>query len=330
MRRRSGVALIAALMLLSLLALMTAGGFAAAVAVRRAGSAARAQAAVMTDADGAIGSVVANWFPLGLSQLALGQTATQVMAGSNATSDSVSITRLPSNVFWIVASASTDFPERARRRENLILRLPPLRTAPGAAFTSMGNVGVGAAVKLDRDTAVQAGVPCGNSGANVMLAPGASLFAEPGGSIASIVSSNQTAAGDTTTYELLPQGWSSFVARRSTSYQPGARVTLTTQPILYGTGDLVVDGGSGQGLLLVQGNLTIDGPTQFRGLIVARGGITITAATDVTGAVMSVGSGSVVSLQNVSIHYSACAVAAVVAAASAPRPAVGRSWVEMF
>lgn len=332
MKKRRGVVLIAALMLLSLLALITAGGFAAAVAVRRVGRLAAAEATVMTDADGAMTSIVSNWSSLAPSALPLGQTATQVMTGVNATStDTVSVTRLPSDLYWVVAAASTALPDRAHRRVNLLLRVPPLQPSPSSGLTSVGSVGIGGGVTFDQDTTRQGGMPCGQSTVSVVLAPGSTLFAESGGSIATIASGNQATAGDPTTYALAPEGWASFAARATVRYPPGVRATLVAAPILYGGGDLVIDGGSGRGLLLAEGRITIDGPTVFTGLIVARGGITINATTEVTGAVMSVASGSgAVSLQTAAIHYSACAVAAAVASATLPRPVRGRSWLEMF
>src|SRR5579862_7735678 len=193
MRRRTGVALLAALTLLSLLSLLTAGVFAAAVAARREGSTAKADALVMSDAEYAMASVQSEWSTSDLAQLAVGQTELQIMDGpSGAAVDTISVTRLPLDLYWLVAESVASNPERAQRRLNVILRLPVLRPMPAAALTSAGNVDIGPSVSFDQDTARLNGAPCGTATLDVVLGPGAAVVVQPGGSLGSLVSSNQT------------------------------------------------------------------------------------------------------------------------------------------
>lgn len=77
-------------------------------------------------------------------------------------------------------------------------------------------------------------------------------------------------------------------------------------PLIVATGPLTMRGGVGQGLLVVDGTLTLDAGAHFVGVIVARGRIEIAAGATVRGAVHSA-EGPVI-VHNARIDHSACAV----------------------
>jgi hypothetical protein len=102
-------------------------------------------------------------------------------------------------------------------------------------------------------------------------------------------------------------------------------------PVVHATGDLGVAGGRGQGILIVQGRLRIQGPFVFAGIILASGGIDVTGQ-DVTvyGAVLSAAAGGVMWRASGELGRSSCAVARASSAAARPYPVPLRGWAELF
>jgi hypothetical protein len=102
-------------------------------------------------------------------------------------------------------------------------------------------------------------------------------------------------------------------------------------PVVHATGDLGVAGGRGQGILIVQGRLRIQGPFVFAGVILASGGIDVTGQ-DVTvyGAVLSAAERGVTWRASGELRRSTCAVARASSAAARPYPVPHRGWAELF
>lgn len=89
-------------------------------------------------------------------------------------------------------------------------------------------------------------------------------------------------------------------------------------PLIYARGDVVVNGGTGQGLLIVAGTVTMAGNVLFVGLIVARDGISMDSGTRVYGSLRSKSGYALI--DGAEIEYSRCALArALVNTSSAHR-----------
>jgi hypothetical protein len=105
-------------------------------------------------------------------------------------------------------------------------------------------------------------------------------------------------------------------------------------PIIHVTGDLHVSNGTGQGILLVDGDLTKSGNFSFYGLVIARGTIHSTGSNNgITGAEMaaSIDEGDAVTLAgSTKIQYSSCALANVFNGSSSLAPVKQRAWVDMY
>jgi hypothetical protein len=106
-------------------------------------------------------------------------------------------------------------------------------------------------------------------------------------------------------------------------------------PIVYAPGNVAVNGDQGQGVLLINGNLNIQGGFVFYGQIIARGTVKLTGTGNhVYGGIMAanvVDSTSTSQLSgNSSIHYSRCALTTVFINAAAGTRAPQRSWIELF
>jgi hypothetical protein len=98
-------------------------------------------------------------------------------------------------------------------------------------------------------------------------------------------------------------------------------------PVLHAPGNMRIDGGAGQGVLLVDGNLTIAGGARFSGVIAVRGVLEITEHSELHGAVLA---SRVVVHGRSHARYSSCAVERALRAAAVPVVPEGPAWSEMY
>jgi hypothetical protein len=104
-------------------------------------------------------------------------------------------------------------------------------------------------------------------------------------------------------------------------------------PLLYAPGDLDLAGGTGQGILLVDGDLTVSGGARFYGVVIVQGGIHATGTGGaIWGAALSAPGGSAPNSLSapLAIGYSSCAVAGASSAQRIPGRVPGRPWVEAY
>jgi hypothetical protein len=78
-------------------------------------------------------------------------------------------------------------------------------------------------------------------------------------------------------------------------------------PLIYSNGDIVMNGGVGQGVLAATGSVTITNGARFVGLIVARGSISVDGGARVEGAIRA--RSGYASISDATVSYSRCAVA---------------------
>ena len=105
-------------------------------------------------------------------------------------------------------------------------------------------------------------------------------------------------------------------------------------PVIHVTGDLKVTGGSGQGILLVDGDFTVAGNFTFDGAVIVRGGLKMTGTGNkISGAVMAASvqvSDDVALSGNTSLLYSSCALISALSASAYPKQAKERGWVDVY
>ena len=107
-------------------------------------------------------------------------------------------------------------------------------------------------------------------------------------------------------------------------------------PIIYAPGDLNLNGEWGQGILLVEGDLHVQGKFEFYGIVIVRGSMTTqgggAGAIHFRGAVMAAN----VDLEdnqlagNAQIQYSSCVVQRVETSAGIGAPLRSRGWLQLF
>ena len=106
-------------------------------------------------------------------------------------------------------------------------------------------------------------------------------------------------------------------------------------PVMYygdATGELKLEGGTGQGVLLVAGDLTMSGGFEFVGLIIVLGEVKVTGTgAKVTGAILSNNFyGDASSFGGTSsLKYSSCAIGAALTGASDAFPLGQRAWAQL-
>jgi hypothetical protein len=104
-------------------------------------------------------------------------------------------------------------------------------------------------------------------------------------------------------------------------------------PVIFADGGLSLNGGRGQGVLLVQGDLDIAGGAEFVGLVVATGRLRLGAGGGLlVGAALALNAGSgPSSLEGgAAVRLSTCAVAAAGRAAAAARVFRDRFWLDLY
>ena len=102
-------------------------------------------------------------------------------------------------------------------------------------------------------------------------------------------------------------------------------------PLVHAAGDLEIRAGRGQGVLVVEGSLTVAGGFAFAGLVLVGGSFTTEGiGTRIEGAVVVMnagGSGSRVDGATM-IHYSSCGLQQALIGSGEPRPLQERSWIQ--
>lgn len=105
-------------------------------------------------------------------------------------------------------------------------------------------------------------------------------------------------------------------------------------PIIYRNGNLRVQDGRGQGVLLVEGNFEVRGNFEFNGIVIVRGELsTQGTGNKITGAVLAqnaeLGDETTI-IGNPVINYSACAVERALVGNASLKPLVERSWAQLY
>jgi hypothetical protein len=102
-------------------------------------------------------------------------------------------------------------------------------------------------------------------------------------------------------------------------------------PAIRVDGDLTIEGGVGQGMLLVNGDLRVTSPFTFHGVMIVKGAVDITAPTDVRGILVAAelrsGAGPVTQLK---VHYSKCIVSNSLDFSAPLSPLSSRAWIQLF
>jgi hypothetical protein len=314
-------------------------------------------------ADSALYGALAGWEPRDRLRQPIGATVVLATTPSPDVRTRVFITRATRRLFAIV-SESSRLLDGSARRVSLLVRVP-VASSPRGVLVSAVDATIGSGARIVADTA------CGDTtGAAVVLAPSVTLTIDSTaiGSAPSVL--RDPVAADSATYLRFGDAWWNDLALAAdVRLADGAHVTpmpvtsggscsrgdsnwgdpsspaapcAARVPIVYAAGDLTIDGGLGQGALLVDGHLIIAGPFTFSGQIVARGGIEMIADNiTITGSVhawrargdtlaVHADSARVVLARGVTIRSSGCDAWHGVASWLQPRRVRDFAWIEQL
>ena len=271
------------------------------------------------------------------------------------------------------AAAGTNF--ETKRRTSMVMRLAIPSISVGGAVTLAGGGTVKGSAQVSGKNVNPSGWDCANfpgrDTTGVAYAPGTTLSIQKA---SNVVGSPQSYADpkagiDGTYIKYGDESWQTLTANadvkvttNNPTYAPTPSGTATTCnhiesnwgepwrlatnvnavvgcqtyfPIVYVNSDLQVNDGRGQGILLIEGSLTVNGRFEWNGIIVAKDDINRGNGTPViTGAVMARNanlqdSGTQI-LGNATFQFSQCAIQSAIQGSSRLLPAHDRAWAEMW
>jgi hypothetical protein len=367
--RRSGFAVAAALCMVAAVAGVAAASFYTVVEGRRSANRAARLEQAAGAADAGLRWAVDSWDVARRDSLPIGATDSGSPRG-DSTPARVYVTRLTNDLYWLAAvgQAANGSSVEADRAHHLLVELLRPAVAARAALTSSGSVVAARSVAIrDEDSPPPAWTDCppaDTASVPAVLVPdGAAVRYDDGEPIPA--TRFDSSAADPATYSVLGRiDVAALAARADVILAPGAIVSPAPDiaadcrssprapakeswgeparvgassgceryfPVVHAPGDLAVAGGRGQGILIVQGRLRIQGPFVFAGVILASGGIEVTGQ-DVTvyGAILSAAPGGVAWRASGELRRSTCAIAWASSAAVRPYPVPYRGWSELF
>ncbi|HUF25985.1 MAG TPA: hypothetical protein VMM18_03290 [Gemmatimonadaceae bacterium] len=270
------------------------------------------------------------------------------------------------------AAGGTSVQTGSRRRTGSVLRLAIPQMNFLGALTTRGTTQIGGSSYINGNDAAPTGWTCPAAGPAMpgIAIDDATKIVTSGCNNLDCVSGDpkvlQTAeaADDATYFDYETMGWSELVAMAtlrfdgSTNLQNlgpttsgGACNVADTKnwgepkrnspvhpcesyyPIIYVNGDMTLNTGRGQGILLVEGDLLVQGGFEFFGPVIVKGKLQ-TAGTGghFNGGVMAanVDLETNTVLGNAVVNYSSCALLTVLSNTSMPKLATARGWADLF
>ncbi len=365
-----GFALPVAVFALALIAALLAGVFFAALQELRNGRFALGAERAFEAAEAGVSTIIGGWDPARYNRLEQGGSSG--FAGrlpAQTASFSGTVTRLGPTLFLVRASG-TDAAGSSRRSVARVVRLAPPQLAARAAVTLSDRLDLSGASTVSGADASAGNWSCGAepAGAGVCL-PDPSRISAGGCSQPSCLDGEPAAIGDSTVgIPFTDAGeaatWASLAALAVRTYPAGVAplsglgpVGTATAcdstapdnwgdpaspavvsgcadylPVSYAAGDLRINGGSGQGVLLVEGDLVLEGDFQFRGVLLVRGSISILGlGSRILGGVLAARASLAPAAPSgrAEIRFSSCVVRAALARNASVQPLTRRGWVEL-
>jgi hypothetical protein len=356
---RAGLALPAALFTIALIVLFIAGSAFAATQEARASAGAIAQRVALEAAEYGAVAVLRDWDRSWNLTTPVGQTAgpfTHSLAGG-ATAQ-VRLTRTGLSTWWVVSEGQVGSSalRAARRTINAVYRLelpPPVPDAALAVVDSAQVTGTGAVIGTDSTevtgvcynlpVAPIAGVAAPDTTRVTGLAgiAGVPQLATDSSIVARIAAIDSSLTADivlpggsiVTPAPILTAGLCDTVAVTNWG-DPAGGPCGTRYPIIRVPGDLTVRGGTGQGILLVAGDVWFENGATFAGIVIARddfvtgsGGASILGAVLAGDAVRGIGDYTTVGSAG-RIRRSSCRIRQARLAAASPARVKQRWWME--
>lgn len=333
---RSGFAVATAMFTLVVVGALAMGTLFAATHELRAGSDAIHQARAILAADWGLEQTIAHWSRRWNGAFARGYGRRGTFSTPEGAEVSGSLTRLADDLYLITSDAHAG---PARRQVARVVRLdaedPPLHAALGATHPVEGSASAG----IDGADHAPMHWDCPAPGPSVPAVAvldstrlshfghydWAALSAVANARVSLRVTDAAPRSTDEECDTAHPLNWGEphkWNGGPCTSYYP----------VIYAPSDLVVDGGRGEGVLVVDGDLTLQAGFEFFGVVLVRGGLYGgPGGARITGAVVVAAQpDSGAALDGIAIAFSRCAARKSLLELARPVPVIERSWSERF
>jgi cytoskeletal protein CcmA (bactofilin family) len=370
----NGIALVMALSAIVVIGVLMAGVLFVTTQDHRIGTNTVRTAQAAAVAEMGLNRIPVDWNLADNSQLQIGATLTKSYTAPRGAGANVIVTRLPGPFFWVVSegyAGGLGTQASGRRRYGTLFRLDTPAMNFLGAITTQGTLTVNGNVNVvGNDAAPPGWSDCYGTQnvAGAAISPTTTVTVNGNVNVIGSPSTLTTpAAGDSNTYfnygnsnyqalasaanltyhgehvltgvgplavggvcqpSLIPANWGD----PNRANPPGACESYF--PIIHADGHLKVTTGRGQGVLLVDGNLTVGGNFEFTGAVIVRGSLNMAGTGNkITGGVMA----AQVSVQdnasiagNTNLRYSSCAIMSALTANAYPKQAKERGWVDLY
>lgn len=309
--------------------------------------------------------------PVGMAYGAIDSTSVFVAQGDTAR---VNVTRLNENTFWVVSVGRANIGNtqlESQRQTHMLVRIAYPTIIPGGAIVTAGDIDVKGSAEIHGENTNPPGwTQCANIAGRdtfaISYAPGRQVKIQKPNAVTGGTHADPMAADSNTYVRFGTESWQSLVAGADATipggtYSPEPTGTATTCdyslannwgeplragnglvagcqdyfPIIYATSSLHLSHGRGQGILLVNGDIQLNGNFQWFGLIIARDDIIKGNGTfDMWGSVMARNAdvndqgNSIVG--NSSFNWSKCAVESALRGSAILTRTRERSWVQLY
>lgn len=403
-RERKGMAIATALVAIVLIGALVAGTFFVATQDYRVGRSALGATRSLTTAENGQNMILNDWNLSWNQNMKTGDTVKKVYTTESGATDTVTVTRLRTNMFWVVSSGRMDDggASQTRRRTGLLVRLyTPTMPFPGALSGALTTSYAGNSSISGTDAAPSGWTDCPPTQDPVAAIADVSMsnIVQPTSNGNNAACANNSCLSGASAFNITPDagdttkildGWASLVSQADkvidvASLPTTGGVPTITQiaptfnangtckttdlknwgdpwrstpagacenyfPIVYfssavkgslGLTVSIASGGRGQGIMLVDGNLSVSGNFEWTGPIVVRGkfstsgtGNKITGGVEAldlgcTGNATATGACNQVS-GNPIIQYSSCAISKALSMKAYPVVAKQHAWADMF
>ena len=365
-----GVALLAAIVAIVLIgSLMTAAAASSILEFRMATNGRRMVQAFSTAEYGLI-DVVTNWDQLTYNVLATYDSSyvtDTTPAGTGIYEGYVK--RLSDEVFLVKVAGRDTYGGSVQQLGSLV-RLTPININVSSALTTQGPTTIGGSATLSGNDAMPSGwsdcppLESGMSGIATSDTSNLTLqgSCSDGSCIAGSPNINEdTAVADSTFFDYGDAMWDDLVKAANKILTPGTYTGVQPSysggncntsdpknwgdpldqtsncamyfPVIYVNGNLNVNGDYGQGFLLVDGDLSVQGGFEFFGIVIVKGAISTTGTGGhFNGSVMAANVNLDASkvLGNASVNFSSCSIDKAIKFAATATPLTSRNWFQVY
>jgi hypothetical protein len=337
-----GIALVASAFVLVVVAALVAGIFFAALQEYRMGRNTVRERRAFEAAEAGLARAPQDLGAAGLDTLAVGDSMAFSGSLTGGTGRYVGVVQRLNPQLLLFRSTGSDGSGSSERVLAMLARFAPLPVEVPAALVTAGPVEIGPSGSVDGAGVAPEGWDCP---APQEPAPGiemadSGLLRVVDCASGDCVRGNPSVREDTlirgSSVPVLGEGGWARLLRLADTIPSGTWTPSESSdsfPVRYAPGDLVLDGVQAQGVLLAQGDLSLEGGALFVGVVVARGHLSIRGVGGrILGAAVAASAdvGTTPGGGSAAVVYSGCVVRRVVAATARPHPLTERAWAAIF